>query len=621
MEVILKPGITLKEIYEIKRSLYQGRAYNYYIIEEKGKPGVHLQLTEVLLSKIPHQKVTEEWLNDQLDTLKEMSHPMLPSIKDGFLHEGNAYLVLSHSEGIALENYINMNVSALSVEESVDRVLKLIHVLKYFYDRPSPISFIHIDPPHVNVSDKGDMMLAGFGLHLFMDHYLSSPDPYACCAPEIAEGQPFSIRSAIYTLGTILYFFTTKKKWDSRKKDNPKPRELNKDIPESLQEIITTCLSKMPEYRYLEMEALMRKLDEVIHPPVPKKETTEAAVQEEAMFVKESRVIHRYLKIAGISLLGLFAIAMLIYAITGYILEANKAKESLFAYVLCGGKRSINCLDIKTGNPVKIIGIPGKASSITVAPDGKRLYVAREDKCITVIDPHRGVIVDTYPLKELPETILIGRRSEEQTAFICNRTNPFISLWNRESHEAMGGIDLGAGQGYSAISEDGSMLCALDSDKEEAILVDPVKKQCIKPIAAGVKPFRCALSSNGRILMVTSGEGTASFFDTQSYSLTRNVTVPAGKKYCAFSRKGSLAYIACEEGNMLYSVDCSTFAVMHKSSTKGVPRDIRVSPDGSLLYLLCASPNTLVVYDAHSLKIIKEMVPGFLEPCSFEVWP
>jgi WD40 repeat protein len=623
MEIILKPGVTLKDIYEIKRALYQGRAYNFYIIEEKGKPGAHLQLTEVLLSKLPAKECTEGWLSEQIDFLKELHDPLLPVIKDGFIIEGNAYLVLTYGDGISLDNYVNMNVSPLSVEESIERINKLIEVLKHLYNRPTPLAFIHIDPPHINISDKGDMMLMGFGLHIFMDHYLSSPEPYSFCAPEIAEGQTFSQKAAQFTLGTILYLFLTKKKWDSRKKDNPRPRELNKSIPENLQEIITTSLSRLPEYRYMDLENFASKLDEVINPVVTKKEKAESESQEEAVFVKESKVIKKNLKVAVYGLSALFLVAVIAFMVIGYIMDSTRNKESLFAYVLYGGKRAIHCIDLKSGNPLKVMTLPGKAISMNISTDGKRIFLPREENNFTILDAQQGLVINTYPLKAHPCAMLLSPKNED--AFICYTDESSISVWNRAKNEmAETPLMPGSAMQNAVISGDGTMICALSNQKEEVYTIDPIKKKVLSSLPAGKEPQLCALSAKGRILAVASAGPVVTFFDTQYNSVSKTVTLQQGNKHCAFSRGSELstvAYICSEEKNMLYAVECSGYSIVQKTQLKGIPRDIRVSPDGNTLYVLTSTPNSLGLYDARSLKLIKEMVPGFLEPYSLSVWP
>jgi len=623
MEVVLKPGITLKDRYEIKRAIYQGRAYNFYIVEDREKPGIRLQLIEIILSKIPHKEITDSWLAEQVEFLKELQHPMLPVVQEGFLFEGNAYLVQTYGEGISLDNYVNMNVSPLALEESLERINRLMGVLHYLYDRPAPLSFIHIDPLHINVSESGDMVLMGFGLHLFMDHYLSSAEPDSFCAPEIAEGQAFSQKSAQYTLGTILYYFLTKKKWDSRKKDNPKPREVNKAVPENLQEIITTTLSRMPEYRYLDLDTLIRKIDEVIHPPVPQqKETQEAGVQEEAVFVRESRALRKNFKVGLYAVSGLLVIAMAAFFIVSAVMDSSRARDSLFAYVLYGGRQAIHCLDMKTGNPVKVMSLPGKAVSMNISIDGKRIVVPREEDNFTLLDALQGVAIATYPLKSRPGTMLLSPVNED--AFISYPDRPVVTVWNREAKEFRDEIPMSAGLRDAAISGDGALVAALSAGKEEVDMIDTGRKKIISTFPAGREPRRCALSTNGRLLAITSEGPAVTFFDTQYSSVKKALTVEAGPKYCVFSRGRDIstyAYIACREGNALYAVECTGYTVVQKTKLKGVPLDIKVSPDGKTLYLLMSSPNSLGFYDARSLKSIREMVPGFLDPCSLMVWP
>jgi|GEM_PF-5738795 len=219
MENILKTGSLLKDRYRIKKLLFSGRFYNYYEAEDRSSRSAPVRIIELLLSRLPPpgRKVSEEQFIEQIDLYMTLSHPVLPAIVDGFYHGEAAYIIQKREEGISIEQYLSMAVNNFAVEDAIKIVTLIGKGLSYLYNRPDPIPFIHLDAAHIMIDDRGNVCLTGFGLHIFLDYYYSSTDPYAYCAPEVAEGKPFSVRSAVYSLGALFYNMITGSRFDIRR--------------------------------------------------------------------------------------------------------------------------------------------------------------------------------------------------------------------------------------------------------------------------------------------------------------------------------------------------------------------------------------------------------------------
>ena len=624
MSEVLSPGTLLKDTYMLKKSLYTGRFYNFYLAEDTHSHGTMYQITEFLISKIPVREhlTSEEELDVAKELLKEIKNPLLPEVTDTFSNNGNDYLVLTYTDGINLQSYMDMNISPFNPEDAIAWAIKLTRSLMAIYNRPTPLPFIHIDPCHINVSATGEMSLMGFGLQLMLDHYLSSPEPDAFCAPEIIEGKPFTVQSAIYSIGALLYYMVTKRKWDSRKKDNPSPRSISKTVPDELQEIILKCLSKGPEHRFLDLESLSTKLDQVIHPPA--KEELKSAGVTEKLFVKESAVIIKKMKLVGYAMIALFLLAVMGFSIYGHILRGKLFTDSQFASVLTEERNSIDFIDIKAGARKKVISLAGEAVSMTFSHNGKKLYVARESKSIEVVDIARLSDVGTYALENTPGTILIT--PDDKLAFVSSQDAPLVTVWDPVTYEVKSEITIGDTQKSAAMSPDpdGKSIYLLGKEKEEISVIDTAKKAYVTSWPAGKKPTECLVSKTGRYVVVPSLEDAVYFFEAQYATLARSVPLAKGLKHGAAppgTGKNDFVYIASEDESTISLVDCSTFAVLKTARTKGTPVDLKVSPDGETLYVLCSSPNAFNILDARSLRQKKEIYFSVLRPSMLEVWP
>jgi len=612
----------INDSFTVTKVNHQARTYNIYTVRDKRAPGALFQLTEFKLSRIPRKKgpFKEEEFKAAVDMLKALSHPLLPAVLDGFFYGDNAYIVLSHCEGITLEGYISMNVSALAVDEAVKRIVAITGALRYLYERPEPLPFVMIDPALICISEQGDMVLSGFGLQIFLDHYLSSTDPDIWCAPEIAEGHGFTVQSAIYSLGALLYYCVTKHRWNASGRDNAKPRELNPDIPDSLQEALLVSLNKRVEQRYLDIDTLLRKLGNVSNPPV-------AAVEKapvdpgERLFIKESTVLKTTVKKAALYASAGAALLLVLLILFFSLRNRVRPGESQSAYVLCGGKRVVSRIDVKSGKCVRTINLSGVARSIALSPDGNGLYVPQGEKSINVFDAEQGTLTGTYPINGSPCGLLF--HPSRPLAFIFNDADPFITVWNLQTYQISDEIPVSGPQQQWYLSNGIDVMVTLDAQQNAVDMIDSKTRSPIASFNAGAEPCDCTIDSSGRYVVVPSLSGPLNLFGVSSRSLIKSVEMDKGRKH-VYPSRGDVPpciYVACERENMIYIVDMTTFKITRKARAKGTPVAVRLSPDGRTAYVLNASPNCITVHDGQTLGSLREIMPGLSDPDSFEVWP
>ncbi len=621
MAEVLKVHDIVHEDYTVTRIICQARTYNIYTVSDKRTPGQLFQLTEFKLAHIPRKKgpFKEEEFTAEIDMLKELSHHLLPTVYEGFFFEENAYIVLSRCDGITLESYISMNVSSLGVAESIERINTISDVLKYLYARPEPLPFIHIDPAHICISEKGEMLLMGFGLHIFLDHYLSSTDPEVWCAPEIAEGHAFSLQSAIYTLGSLLYYCLTKHRWNWTKRENKKPCDLNRDVPESVREALLVALNKRPDQRYLEIDLFLRKLGNAMNslPPDIEKARYES---EEALSVNEALVLKA--RARRITMITAASVALLLIGIILLSLQKTGRKgESQYAYVLCEGKKIVNRIDLQSGKCTRSISLSGDTRSLSLSPDGTGLYVPQLEKSVSVFDASRGVLMETYTVNGSPFRLIF--HPVKPVAFILNDSDPCVTVWNLVTHQTVGEIRTAGPQISGYLSGGIDVIAALNMKQNEIELIDSKTRSFIAAFDAGAEPTDCIIDSSGRYIVIPSLTESLYLFSLSSRSLVKSVILEKGMKH-VFPSRGEISpciYVAMEKGDQLCKVDLATFKVTKKSKTRGTPVAVRVSPNGKAIYVLTKSPDSISVYDGQTLGLTRAILNGISDPDSFEVWP
>lgn len=626
MAASLSPGAVLKDTYIIKKVSFEGRFYIFYTIEEKSNPGIPLQLTEFLIPKLHSRqaKMSEEEFIAAVDLLKGLKDPHIPAIMDGFFHEGNACMVLAQDDGISLEKYLDMQVKPFTVNEALEKIKQCADTLNYLYTRPSPIPFTHIDTPLVCIKSNGTISFTGFGLHLFIDHYLASTDPNAFCAPEIIEGKPFSIQAAIYSLGALLYYMTTKRKWNGSRKDNPPPREIAAEIPEAFQQVLVKALSRSPDQRFLELNGFIRKLEEALNPP----EKVEAAVvaqavakKEETFFDADLSSLKKKMTIAGLVIAGVVLAIILIISYMHYNPGKKTFSDADFAYILGGDRKSVKCINLKSDAPGRSMALLGECESVTLSGDGKRFYLSCADKTIKVVDA-KGKVMATYPLEKIPAQVFLS--PDGPNAFVAVKDEPVMLMWNPATGAVEKKIATTSSPYMAVMSLNGKYVYVLDRQKAQVTVIDGKNGSVISSFAVVPEPEDIAVEKTDSYLLISSLDGNVNIYDTQYYSLIKSVAVEKGIIHIASSRgkeTENQIYLACEEGKSVYKLDFSSFLLSKKTFTEGTPLSLKTGPEGKILYVLCGNPDALLLLSADNLKEIKSISTGIAHPAAMEVWP
>jgi eukaryotic-like serine/threonine-protein kinase len=229
----------------------------------------HPDISVPLLMKIPRVSEGEDpaaivSFEMEMMILPRLSGPHVPKCFGTGDFARQAYVVLERIPGVTL--YKRINDLPLSYEEARVLVGKIADALADLHRQ----NVVHHDikPSSVMFREAGEVVLIDYGL----SHHNQLPDllqeefrvPYGTApymAPERLAGVRDDPRSDLFSLGVLLYFFTTgerpfgegetmravrRRLW----RDPYPPRELKKDYPPWLQEIVLRCLEIEPVWRY-----------------------------------------------------------------------------------------------------------------------------------------------------------------------------------------------------------------------------------------------------------------------------------------------------------------------------------------------------------------------------------
>jgi len=192
-----------------------------------------------------------------------LSHPNIVKIYDVGFSEKIQYIVMEYIDGITLKEYIEEE-KVLTWKDTVHFVIQILRALQHAHDK----GIVHRDikPQNIMMFTDGTIKVMDFGIAKFASEQGKTATDQAIgsvhyISPEQASGSVTDAKSDIYSVGAMMYeMLTGQKPFDS---DNPvaiavmhmkdipeRPRALNPDIPDGLEEIVLRAMEKAPEDRY-----------------------------------------------------------------------------------------------------------------------------------------------------------------------------------------------------------------------------------------------------------------------------------------------------------------------------------------------------------------------------------
>lgn len=256
---MLKPGMFISDRYEIIDSVGSGGMADVY--KAKDQRLNRFVAIKVLKPEYSSDKSFVNKFRGEAQSAAGLSHPNIVNVYDVGDEGGLYYIVMELVEGITLKRFIERK-GKLEIKEAVGIAIQIAQGMEAAHDN----NIIHRDikPQNIIISRDGKVKVTDFGIAKASNsntitsnamgsvHYLS---------PEQARGGYSDEKSDIYSLGVTLYEMLSGKvpfAGDNTVsvallhiQQDPMPlRELDENIPVSIDKIVQKCMQKRPERRY-----------------------------------------------------------------------------------------------------------------------------------------------------------------------------------------------------------------------------------------------------------------------------------------------------------------------------------------------------------------------------------
>ncbi|ABX42847.1 Stk1 family PASTA domain-containing Ser/Thr kinase [Lachnoclostridium phytofermentans] len=266
---MIKPGMFISDRYEIVDRVGSGGMADVY--KAKCHRLNRYVAIKILKPEYSSDKNFVTKFRGEAQSVAGLSHPNIVNVYDVGDDDGLYYIVMELVEGITLKKFIERK-GKLEVKEAVGIAIQIAQGMEAAHDN----HIIHRDikPQNIIISRDGKVKVTDFGIAKAAStntvtqnaigsvHYLS---------PEQARGGYSDERSDIYSLGVTMYEMlsgevpfagdnTVSVALLHIQGEATPLRELNPDVPVSLERIVQKCMQKKPERRYISASELISDL-------------------------------------------------------------------------------------------------------------------------------------------------------------------------------------------------------------------------------------------------------------------------------------------------------------------------------------------------------------------------
>lgn len=245
----------------------------------------------------PNMSEDKDFIRMFIDEAKiagQLNHPNIAQIYELGRIEGHHFIAMEFIWGkdlLQILSKFKKNRAYMNPYQAAFITAKICEALDYAHKKRDaqgqPMNIIHRDvsPQNILISYEGDIKIIDFGIAKARDRSSHTAagvlkGKFAYMSPEQVRGLPIDRRSDVFAIGTLLYEMLTSRPLFSgdsdltvlekvRNVEIPRPRDINKEIPEEMERIILKALTREVEERYQWASEMQEDLERYLYTTQP----------------------------------------------------------------------------------------------------------------------------------------------------------------------------------------------------------------------------------------------------------------------------------------------------------------------------------------------------------------
>jgi len=248
------------------------------------------------------------------------------------------------------------------------------------------------------------------------------------------------------------------------------------------------------------------------------------------------------------------------------------------------GAGTVSLVSLKQNRETARIGGLFRPHNLTFSADGAMLYVANLGaNHVSVIDVAAGALVDEIPVGGPTAVASIE--------------------------------DVDAFQGIINVTRIGRLGFAAHGMSDTLAVIDLDRRETVKRIALGDRPWRAYASPEGRFMVIpNNGDYTVSVVSTETLEVVATLPGAAAMTGVNFDRLGVTAYVISRGENKLVVLDLMAMKTVAEIALPSSPETGVVTPDGGKLYVALSGSDQVAVIDMASRALVATIDDVGAEP-------
>jgi YVTN family beta-propeller protein len=250
------------------------------------------------------------------------------------------------------------------------------------------------------------------------------------------------------------------------------------------------------------------------------------------------------------------------------------------------------------------VGVKGP-TGVSVAPDGKRVYVAAgEGSSLVVVDAEARRVSELIRLRGFPQDVAVT--PDGRFAYVTSSGNAnevlVVSTSTNRLVASIGNTLLPVGL---AVTPDGKFVYV--ATYRGVAVIDTNSQKLKELIEMGIDEIRAgvAVTPDGKqVLIAQRTSDSIAVIDTSTNRIVRTISVGDAPWGVTVAPDGRFAYVTNPGSNNVSVINLSSLRVEATIDVGIVPADIRVTPDGNYAFLANFHSHDVTVLDLVARKIL-----------------